>query len=102
MPAKKLVEEFPFDPATFNWDEFKKRLTAEIDADDDLSTTKITSLEGERDTLKSSENTLKVKLFDATVLKQGAPVAPTDSPTAGAGQNGTATVPESDIFKKVE
>lgn len=103
MPAKKFLDEFKFDPATFNYDEFKKRMESEIATDDDLTTAKITGLEGERDTLTQSERDLKIALFDATVKRQGTPVTPQDSPTQGGGNNDSAPkVQESDIFEKVE
>lgn len=100
MPAKKFLSEFKFDPSTFNYDQFKERLDAELDTDDDLATSKITQLTETNTALETSTRDLKVRLFDATVMKQGDPVAPTDSPSAPAGgaPGTTPVVPESDIF----
>lgn len=99
MPAKKFLTEFPFDPATFNWEQFKAALENEIATDDDLSTAKITQLTETNTALDATTKDLKVRLFDATVMKTGTPVTPTDSPAAGAGLNGTApAVSDNDIF----
>jgi deoxyxylulose-5-phosphate synthase len=99
MPVKKFIEDFAFDPSTFNYDTFKAKLLEEATSDDDLAAAKITELTESNTNLSKSERDLKVRLFDATVAKQGEPVAPTDSPAAGGGPTGPApAVPDSDIF----
>lgn len=100
MPAKKILDEFPFDPATFNWEQFKAMLGAEIDGDETLTSAKITQLTETNTALSTSERDLKVRLFDATVMRQGTPVAPTDSPAApAAGAPGAApVVTDDDLF----
>jgi hypothetical protein len=101
MPAKDFLEKFNFDPATFQYDAFKASLLSEIDTDNDLATTKITQLTEDTTRLTASERDLKVKLFDATVMKTGTPVDPAnDSPTGtvGATPGSAPAVPESEIF----
>lgn len=102
MPAKKFIEDFPFDPSTFNYDEFKKKVIAEIDGDTDLSTAALTTATTERDTLKANEVTLKARLFDATIGKAGDPVRPSDSPAAPGHTSAPSGVKDSDIFEKVQ
>lgn len=99
MPAKDYLEKFQHDPATFDYERFKAGLLAEIATDDDLNAAKITGLETERSTLSESERDLKIRLFDATIAKQGEPVVPTDSPAnSAAGNSTTPVVTDADIF----
>lgn len=98
MPARKFIEEFQFDPATYQHDAFKERLLAEITEDETLSTSKIDTLTSSEKSLRSENVGLKSRLWDATVARQGEPVNPTDSPTAGGGSTGSATDPVIDLF----
>lgn len=98
MPAKQFIEKFPFDPSTFNFDQFKEKLLEELTGDEDLSQAKITELTEQNTGYATSTRDLKARLFDATVLKQGDAVAPIDSPAGAAGGNSTEKVPDADIF----
>lgn len=98
MPAKNFIENFKHDPTTFDFEAFKAKMLEEIIGDDDLNTNKINDLTEQTTNLSKSERDLKVRLFDATIAKQGPPVNPTDSAAVQGGSHPAPPVSDADIF----
>jgi hypothetical protein len=98
MPAREFLDKFAFDPATFQFDQFKEKLLSEIDGDTEISTSAITERDTELKQLRGDKVSLQSKLWEATIAKQGDPVRPTDSPAAPGPTSAPSGVKDSDIF----
>jgi uncharacterized small protein (DUF1192 family) len=102
MPLDKFINEFVFDPETFNVDEFKARALSEYQEDLSIRDAKVGEVNESSAKQQAEIQRLKALNYDLLMKKPGDPAETKTPGQTNGSENDETEVPVESLFGKRE